>query len=163
MAAMAPTSPLVAVPPGLPRKESQEGKTMKRKILTSTVTVLSLLAFMMAMTVKASSQTKSTAGSEAPSAQAQQLNQLQQMERQLTEDRAAVHAAIAEHGFNSAQAQAARGKLVESRNAYRALRHSLAPGNAVRGGYGKGRGMRWMGRRGGGGCRCMSQCPYGRR
>jgi TolA-binding protein len=162
------TSPLAAVPPGLPRKESQEDKTMKHKILTGTIAVLSLLAFMVAMTVKASSQTGSTAVSEASSAQAQQLSQLQQMEQQLAQDRAAVHSAIAEHGFNSAETQAARGKLVEDRDAYRALRQSLAPGNAARAGYGKGqgRGMGWMGqrgRRGGGACRCVRQCPYGRR
>lgn len=134
---------------------------MRHKVLTTTI-VLSLLAFMTAVAVKGGSQETSTSESpQVSNAQTEQLDQLQKMERQLEQDRAAVHSALVEHGFDSAEFQAARGKLMQDREAYRSLRRSAAPGGA-RGMYGKGRGMGWMGRGGkrAGYGRGMRQCPY---
>jgi hypothetical protein len=139
---------------------------MKHKVLTSTLTVFSLLAFVAIVAVSASSQTGSTtAGSQVSATQVPSLGQLQQVERQLDQDRAAVHAAIAEHGIDSSQTRAARAQLLQDRNSYRNLRRSLAPGSAARAGFGRGGAMGWMGRggrRAGGRCPCMRQCPYAR-
>ena len=135
---------------------------MRHKILASTI-ILSLLAFMTVVAIRAGGQTGGTPDNpQVSTTQAQQADQLQLMERQLEQDRAAVHSAIAEHGLESAETQAARAKLMQDRDAYRALRQSMAPGRGARAGFGKGGGMGRMGgggQRAGGG-RCMRLCPF---
>jgi hypothetical protein len=103
----------------------------------------------------------------------QQLDQLKLLEQQLQKDRAAVHAAIAQAGWDSDQVDAARGQLFRDRTEYRKLRRSLraagvplptpagmGPGFAGRGARAMARGERGPFRSHRGRNRC--HCPCGR-
>lgn len=108
--------------------------------------------------------------SQVTAGQQKQLDELTKLDQQLQKDRDAVHAAIAQYGWDSDQTDAAQDQLVRDRDEYRKLRRSLraagvagpaATGMGMRGGaggYGPGRGAGGMrpgrGARGGGMCGC---------
>jgi hypothetical protein len=54
-----------------------------------------------------------------------QLDHLRQLEAQLRKDRATVHAAIVQYGWDSDQTDAARAQLLRNRQEYRQVRRSL--------------------------------------
>ncbi len=99
------------------------------------------------MASRAVAQTATKAGDKQATAEQQkQLDQLQQLEGQLEKDRTAVHAAIAEHGWDSDEVDAAREQLIRDRTQYRQLRRSLvASGIAVPAPKGMGAGPGPMG------------------
>jgi hypothetical protein len=160
---------------------------MRHKVLMNAAIIAGILIFAGWAAPQTGNQAAGSSGQESIAADQQnQLGQLQQLEGQLQKDRTAVHEAIGEFGFDSAQVSAARAQLLRDRTQYRQLRRSLvAAGVAVPAASGLGfgrsvarqgrmgprcRGMamrgRGMGPRGnqlgwlrGGGC----QCPCGRR
>ncbi len=97
--------------------------------------------------------------------QQRQLDQLRQLDRQLEKDRDALHAAIAQYGWDSEQVDAAQQQLDRDRLEYRKLRRSLrATGAAVPPptGFGAGPGGPGGGPRGHAGRRhhhSMCDCP----
>jgi hypothetical protein len=58
-------------------------------------------------------------------AQEKQLNHLQQLNEQVQKDRDEVASAVAKHGWDSDEADAAQQRLFQDRQEYRALRRSL--------------------------------------
>jgi hypothetical protein len=71
-------------------------------------------------------QTKSVQSSGAvPADQQKQLNRLHQLNEQVQRDRDAVTSAVAQHGWDSDEADAAQQRLFQDRQEYRALRRSL--------------------------------------
>ena len=65
------------------------------------------------------------AAPQATADQQKQLDQFKALEDQLQTERAAVHAAITEFGWDSDQADQAMGKVYQTRSEYRSLRRSL--------------------------------------